>query len=141
MVFQTVHKLERLGVHSDSSFDPKVAVAVCLISLALVFLATKVKRMPLPVKAVLAAGGITYPLYLLHMQLGYVVFTALAPQQQSRAFTMGIIAGAFALAAVVWRFFDRPLHRLTKVKLATLASRSGLQVRARPRSMRISSDC
>jgi peptidoglycan/LPS O-acetylase OafA/YrhL len=57
--------------------------------------------MPLPVKAVLAAGGITYPLYLLHMQLCYVVFTALAPQQQSRALTMGIIAGAFALAAVV----------------------------------------
>ena len=141
VVFQTVHKLERLGVHSDSSFDPKVAVAVCLISLALVFLATKVKRMPLPAKAVLAAGGITYPLYLLHMQLGYVVFTALAPQQQSRALTMGIIAGAFALAAVVWRFFDRPLHRLTKEKLATLASRSGLQVRARPRSMRNSSDC
>ncbi|EAQ35236.1 hypothetical protein NB311A_13006 [Nitrobacter sp. Nb-311A] len=84
MVFQTVHKLERLGVHSDSSFDPKVAVAVCLISFALVLLATKVKRMPLPAKAVLAAGGITYPLYLLHMQLGYVVFTALAPQQQIR---------------------------------------------------------
>ncbi len=139
-VFQAIHRLGRLGVHTGGSFDPKVVVAVCLVSLALVFLATKVKRMPLPAKAVLAAGGITYPLYLLHMQLGYVVFTALAPQQRSGAITMGIIAGAFVLASAVWRFFDRPLHRWTKKNLALLASRSGFQLGAKPSSMHISPD-
>jgi peptidoglycan/LPS O-acetylase OafA/YrhL len=138
-VFQAVHRLERLGVHNGGSFDPKVVIAACLISLALVFLATKVKSMPLPAKAVLAVGGITYPLYLLHMQIGYVVLEAISPQQQSAAITPGIVAGVFALAAVVWRFFDSPLHRWTKENLSALASRSGLQVNARSRS--ISPDC
>ena len=76
-VFQAVHKLERLGVHTGGSFDPKVIAAVCIVSLGIVFLATRIKSVPLPAGIVLAAGGITYPLYLLHMQLGYVIFMRL----------------------------------------------------------------
>lgn len=70
-VFQAAHKLEWLGVHTHGSFDPRVVAAICVISLGLVLLATRIKRVPLPAKIVLAAGAITYPLYLLHMQLGY----------------------------------------------------------------------
>ena len=124
-IFQAVHKLERLDVHTNGSFDPKVVAAICVASLGMVFLATRVKNLPLPAKAVLAAGGITYPLYLLHMQLGYVIFAALAPQRNV-TFVIGIIiAGAFALAYIVWRFFDRPAHRRTQDMLMGLATRFG----------------
>lgn len=68
-VFQAIHKLERLGVHTNGTFDPKVVTAICVVSLGVVLLATRVKYVPLSAKVVLAAGGITYPLYLLHMQL------------------------------------------------------------------------
>jgi peptidoglycan/LPS O-acetylase OafA/YrhL len=123
--FQAVHKLERLGVHTNGSFDPKVVVAICIVSLGIVLLATRVKRLPLPATLVLAAGGITYPLYLLHMQLGYVIFNTLAPQRNIALFIGTIIAGAFTLSYIVWRFFDRPAHHRTKTVLLGLANRFG----------------
>ena len=37
-VFQAIHKLERLGVHTGGSFDARVVAAICLVSIAVVFL-------------------------------------------------------------------------------------------------------
>jgi peptidoglycan/LPS O-acetylase OafA/YrhL len=127
-VFQAVHKLERLGVHTGGSFDPMVVAAICVVSLGLVFLATRIKSVPLPAKVVLAAGGITYPLYLLHMQLGYVIFTTLHPERHVGAVTCAIVFGAFVLAYAVWRLFERSAHRSTQVKLTELAGRAGFEV-------------
>jgi peptidoglycan/LPS O-acetylase OafA/YrhL len=126
-VFQAIHKLERLGVHTHGSFDPRVVAAICIVSLALVFLATRIKNVPLPAATVLAAGGITYPLYLLHMQLGYVVFDALHPERHVAAVTCAIVFGAFVLAYAVWRLFERSAHRATQAKLTELAGRAGLE--------------
>ncbi len=38
--FQAVHKLERLGVHTHGSFDPRVVTVICIVSLGIVFAAT-----------------------------------------------------------------------------------------------------
>jgi peptidoglycan/LPS O-acetylase OafA/YrhL len=126
-VFQAVHKLERLGVHTHGSFDPRVVAAICVVSLGAVFLATRIRSIPLPAAAVLAAGGITYPLYLLHMQLGYVVFDALHPERHVATVTCAIVFGAFVLAYAVWRLFERSAHRATQAKLTELAGRAGLE--------------
>jgi peptidoglycan/LPS O-acetylase OafA/YrhL len=131
-VFQAIHKLERLGVHTHGSFDPKLVAAICVVSLAFVFLATRIKRIPLPAAVVLTAGGITYPLYLLHMQLGYVLFDALSPERHVEAVTCTIVFGAFTLAYAVWRFFERSAHRSTQVKLTELAGRAGFKIAVEP---------
>jgi peptidoglycan/LPS O-acetylase OafA/YrhL len=120
-VIQAIHKLGRLGVHANASYDPRVVAAVSIVGLGMVFLATRINRVPLPAKMVLAAGGITYPLYLLHMQLGYVIFIALAPEHHIVALTCAIVVGAFVLAHLVWRFFERWAHRWIKVSLSKLA--------------------
>jgi peptidoglycan/LPS O-acetylase OafA/YrhL len=124
-VFQAIHKLERLDVRTHGSFDPRVVAAICVVGLGMVLLATRIRRVPLPAHITLAAGGITYPLYLLHMQFGYVIFTAIAPQRHVVAVTCAIVAGVFALAYAVWRLFDRPAHRWTKAVLFDLASKFG----------------
>jgi peptidoglycan/LPS O-acetylase OafA/YrhL len=127
-VFQAVHKLERLGVHTHGSFDPRVVAAICVVSLGIVLLATRIGRVPLPAKAVLAAGGITYPLYLLHMQLGYVTLMAVNPQQHVVAVTCIVVASAFVLAYGVWRFYEPVAHGAVKRILTALAGRSNLRV-------------
>jgi hypothetical protein len=86
-VFQAIHKLERLDVLTHGTFNPWVVAAICVVSLGIVLLATRLRYVPMPAKVVLAAGGVTYPLYLLHMQLGYVIFTALAPREHVVAVT------------------------------------------------------
>ena len=47
--------------------------AACVASVALVALAMNVRRLPLPAGLVLAIGGLTYPLYLLHQHIGYML--------------------------------------------------------------------
>lgn len=122
-VFQAIHKLERLGVHAHSSYDPRVVAGICILGLAMVYLATRIERVLLPAKIVLAVGGITYPLYLLHMQLGYVVFTALAPQHYIVEVTCAIVAGASALSYLVWHFFESWAHPLVKLALLSMADK------------------
>ncbi|WP_426527178.1 cation:dicarboxylate symporter family transporter, partial [Streptomyces sp. MH13] len=76
---QVMRKLERLGVHTHGSFDPRVVTVICIVSLGIVFAATRIKSVPLPDGFVRAIGGITYPLYLLHLQLGYVILLLITP--------------------------------------------------------------
>lgn len=123
--FQAMHKLERLGAHPDSTFDPKVVAAICVVSLFGVFLATRVKRVPLPGKIVLAAGGMTYPLYLLHMQMGYVIFTTISPHDHAAMAVTAIVAGIGGLAWAIWRFVEPGMHRFVKSKATQLATRFG----------------
>lgn len=125
-VFQALHNQAQLGVHTGSSRDPMVVAAICIVSLCLVFLATRIKRIPISAAIVMAAGGITYPLYLLHMQLGYVFLAALAPIHQMAFAITATIAGIVALSVVVWRFFERPVHRTVRLRLAEFADKFGL---------------
>ena len=126
-VFQCLHRAERIDSPAGISFDSGVIVATCLISIAVIFLATRLRQLPLPAGLVMAAGGITYPLYLLHMQLGYVVLTAMQPASVIWA-VAGIIAGVMVLSWAVWRFVERPVQRWTKKVLTAEATRRGWPV-------------
>jgi peptidoglycan/LPS O-acetylase OafA/YrhL len=124
-VFQAIHKLERLGVHTGSSFDARVVAVICLVSIAIIFFATRIRNVPLPSGLILAAGGITYPLYLLHMQIGYTILTAAAPVQNAELWTATIILGTVILAWITWRFVERSAHSWTKRKMSAFATRLG----------------
>jgi peptidoglycan/LPS O-acetylase OafA/YrhL len=126
-VFQSLHKLIRLAPHTGGAFDHAVVVAICLASIAIIFAATKLRRIPVPAGLVMAIGGLTYPLYLLHMQLGYVVLTAYAQQGSISAVVM-LLAGIGLLSWSVWRFMERPAQRWTKDALTAYAMRRGVAV-------------
>jgi peptidoglycan/LPS O-acetylase OafA/YrhL len=130
-VFQAVHKLERLDVHTGNSFDPIVVAAICVVSLGIVFLATRIKSIPLPTDFTVAAGGITYPLYLLHLQLGYVIFLSASSDRNPALWTVIVVTAMVLLAWLVWRVLERPVHRLTKDSLTAFASRLGWPSRVR----------
>ena len=130
-VFQAIHKLERLGVHTGGTFDARVVAAICLVAIVVIFLATRIRKLPLPAGLVLAVGGITYPLYLLHMQMGYTILAAVAPVRNAGLWTTAIILGAVALAWATWRFVERPAHRWTKKYLGVLAAGLGWKFHAK----------
>ncbi|PAY06878.1 acyltransferase [Bradyrhizobium sp. UFLA03-84] len=134
--FQAVHKLERLGVHTHGSFDPRVVAAICIVSLAIVFAATRIKSVLLPDSVVRAVGGITYPLYLLHLQLGYVILLLITPAPNALSTTL-VVAGMVVLAWFVWRFLEAPAHYRVRDGLTTLASRYGWPSRIRAGDARI----
>jgi peptidoglycan/LPS O-acetylase OafA/YrhL len=124
-VFQAIHKLERLGVHAGGTFDKRIVAAICILSIMVVFLATRIRRLPLPAGLILAAGGITFPLYLLHMQMGYVFLTAAAPTLNVGLWAAAIICGGVVLSWITWRFVERPAQHWTKDTVTAYAKRMG----------------
>jgi peptidoglycan/LPS O-acetylase OafA/YrhL len=123
-VFQSVHKAAKLAPHTGGAFDEWIVMAICLASIAVIFLATRIRHLPLPAGFVIAAGGLTYPLYLLHMQFGYVLFELQPPDEAVRS-VLTIVIGMTVLAWAVWRFFEKPVQRWTREFLTRHATRLG----------------
>jgi peptidoglycan/LPS O-acetylase OafA/YrhL len=123
-VFQSVHKAVKLAPHTGGVFDAWVVAAICLASIAIIFLATRIRHVPLPSALVLAAGGLTYPLYLLHMQFGYVLFTRQTPAN-AVPWVVAIVLAMTGLAWIVWRYVERPAQRWVRDFLSGRAVRFG----------------
>ena len=95
-------------------------VALSVGSVALVGVSLLAKRLPLPAGLIIALGGLTYPLYLIHQHLGFMIFNRLegvAPAPILAGFTL---AGMLGLSFVIWRFAERPGQRLMKAILPRL---------------------
>lgn len=128
-IFQSLHKLIRLETHHGSTFDDTVVFTICIASIAVIFFATRLRRLPLPSGLIMAIGGLTYPLYLLHMQLGYVILSAFAPPGGPWA-VAAVICGIVVLSWVVWRYIERPARQVTKTWLTAQATQRGWSVSA-----------
>lgn len=123
-IFHAVHSLAWLRVHSGTTFDAWIVAAICLGSIIVILLATRIERLPLPPQIVIAAGGITYPLYLLHQQIGYTVFARMAPTNVKLGVTAILIGIGFA-SWVIWRYVEGPLQSAVRSRLTGWATRLG----------------
>ena len=75
--------------------------------IAAILLRNRVAATPL----ILMAGGLTYPLYLLHQHVGYVAINALAPRLGSWPAALATILLLLLASWAIWRFVERPARR------------------------------
>lgn len=87
-----------------------------------------------PGKTILMLGGLTYPLYLLHQNIGYVAIAAIAPVAGAwSAFAVVLVAMLLASWAV-WRFIETPARRAIIRAAGPYADRAAQFRPARPAS-------
>jgi peptidoglycan/LPS O-acetylase OafA/YrhL len=129
-LFQAVHNLRWLR-DSDNVFDDSIVATICLGSILLIIAATHIRRLPIRSSVVFALGGVTYPLYLLHQQIGYTILEWIGPVAHPRAIIAAILLAIAALSWLTWRFVERPGQRLTKQFLSSLSGQP--QTRSNPR--------
>lgn len=67
-------------------------------------------RVP-PTRATLLVGGLTYPLYLLHQNVGYVAINALRPMIGGPGAVAATIVVMLLASWLVWRFVEGPARR------------------------------
>ena len=114
------------------AFDGWIAATICLAAIIVVALAVRVRRVPLPPGLILGIGGLTYPLYLLHQNIGFIAFKHLEHLAPA-----GILVGAIIIAMIVaswaiWKYVERPAQRLMKAALTRTVARLGWASEPRP---------
>lgn len=115
-IFQAVHKFGRLTDHAATDAESWTVALICMAGIALIYLSTRIRSMPLPSWLTVAAGGLTYPLYLLHQQMGYAIFNWFAPARPAFAAVM-IVAAIGFLSWAIWRYVEKPVQQWTKAAL------------------------
>jgi peptidoglycan/LPS O-acetylase OafA/YrhL len=76
-----------------------------------------------PSPAILMLGGLTYPLYLLHQFVGYILLNRLAPHLGGDAALGIVLVGMLFASYAVWRFVEVPIRRPLVLALRTAAGR------------------
>lgn len=74
---------------------------------AAILLRTKVS----PTRLSLAVGGLTYPLYLLHQNIGYVSIDALSPLVGKWLAAVLVATAMLTLSWLIWRWAETPMRR------------------------------
>ena len=130
-VLQGLANVQWLREHYMTAFDDWTVATLCLISILVVTLAVRVRRLPLPPGVIVAIGGLTYPLYLLHQQVGYIALQQLGGHVTPKGILVVVIIAALIAASwAVWRYIERPAQRLLKKALSQMARRIGLATEA-----------
>jgi len=76
-----------------------------------------------PSPAILMLGGLTYPLYLLHQFVGYILLNRLAPHLGRHAALGIVLVGMLFASYAVWRFAEVPIRKPLVLALRTAAGR------------------
>lgn len=130
-VFQAVHNLGRLRDDTGAIFDGWIVAIVCIVSILVVIRATRIRQLPLPAGVIIGAGGLTYPLYLLHQKIGYVALYWIGPVAHPAVLVSAIVIAIMLLSWAMWRYVEKPCQRLTKQVLTDIAASFGQTVRSR----------
>jgi peptidoglycan/LPS O-acetylase OafA/YrhL len=125
-VLQGLANVQWLREHYMTAFDDWTVATLCLVSILAVTLAVRIRRVLLPAGVIVAIGGLTYPLYLLHQQVGYIALQRLGQATQTGILVFMIVAALIAASWAVWRYVERPAQRLVKSGLSQIARRLGL---------------
>ena len=111
-----------------------VLLALTFGSIALVGAAARWRVTPFPSALVLAVGGVTYPLYLLHQNIGYMIFNAFGARFSPEAMIAAVVVFLIVLSWLVWRLFDRPAQKVVGRELTALCARRFSSRRVAPRA-------
>jgi len=92
--------------HYSTFIDPRILIWLTLMTIALVAVASRINHIPLPPKVVIALGGLTYPLYLLHQHAGFIAFNRLGQYVPAALLVPAMIAVMIGAAFAVSRYVE-----------------------------------
>lgn len=118
---QANHEAAALGARFATTFEP-FAVGATVTTFFVTMLVIALRRSGwFGRRRWLVAGALTYPLYLLHQNLGYMLFNRYAPVIDRHLLFWGVIGLALAAAYAVHRLVERPLAARLRSSLTRLA--------------------
>ena len=132
-VFQSIKGLKDFETHYNTSMNGYVVAGIVSTFFAVMTLVSLRRTGVVGRRRWLLAGVLTYPLYLLHHNIGFMVFNLAYPKVNAHLLFWGAIIVALISAYMVHICVERPFSSLMKAALEKLAD--GME-RPTPRSSR-----
>ncbi len=116
--------------HYHTEFNNWVIAAVCVASIGAVALAMNIRRVPLPAGIILAIGGLTYPLYLLHQHIGYMLLNRFQGVASAPVLIASTAIAITAASLLIWWLIEKPSQKWLKRILTGTRDRLGERMAA-----------
>lgn len=134
----TLKGLAWLEMAYSDRFSAASAVLVVTLGYALFAVAAFSERALLRPRLLATLGALTYPVYLLHQQIGYIAFWHLNGMLPGSTQLVLVVLVVLILAWLIWYLVERPLipwlrHKLTSLVLLTWGTLFH-RLRSKPRS-------
>ncbi len=97
--------------HYHAATSTTVLVLCGLGAIGLVAAAVQIRSLPIRATTVAAIGGLTYPPYLLHQHIGFILFNRFEGVFAAPLLVALTIAVMIASAWAIWRFVEPPCRR------------------------------
>jgi peptidoglycan/LPS O-acetylase OafA/YrhL len=98
--------------HYSTYIDPRALIGLTILTIVLVAVASRIRHIPLPGKVLMALGGLTYPLYLLHQHVGFIAFNRLGQHIPAEILVPATIVVMIGAALAVSRYIEPPGRKL-----------------------------
>ncbi|MDR2852685.1 MAG: acyltransferase [Burkholderiaceae bacterium] len=123
-VFQSIKELRDFENHYHTAMSGQaVAVIITMFFIAMMLVSLR-RTGPLGKNRWQLAGALTYPLYLLHQNIGFIIFNAWYPVVNAHLLFWGTIISAVALAYAVHIFVEKRFSLPFKTALSVYADRA-----------------
>lgn len=121
--WQTVKGLQEFERHFHQAISAPLVVAIISLCFGVMLLVALRKTGVIGQRRWQLAGALTYPLYLLHQNIGFMLFNRLYPAINEHVLMWGMVALMLVLAYAVNRLVERPLAPLLKAFVTRLLAR------------------
>lgn len=122
-MYQSLELAQWNRVHYSTSYSDLVVIASCLAIVAISAVAIRIRQTVLPQWIMLSLGGLSYPLYLLHQHIGYVILNNFRATATSDVMIIATVLLLIGISYLLWRFIDQPAQQLVKSALTRLLYR------------------
>lgn len=117
---QSITALKRFEDHYQTSMNPSIVAGIVTAFFIAMMLVSLKCTGPLRLGSWRLAGGITYPLYLLHERIGFIVFNKAYPAVNSHLLFWSTLCSVLGLALAVHVFVERRVSSPFKAALNKL---------------------
>lgn len=123
---QAVENVEWWRLETGTDFNDYVVATISIAIIAIVALALRIRDLRFGRGIAVAVGGATYPLYLLHLQIGYIIYLRLQGAYERRILVATIFLLMALAAWAISRFVERPSQQAFRWLLQNAGERSGV---------------
>jgi len=131
-LYDQFNRILDLEKHFNTTFNSIIpAIIIFLFFISMLLISLK-KTGALGRKSWMCVGSLTYPLYLLHQNIGYMIFNVSYPSVNNHLILWGTIVLMIGAAYGVHRYVERPVSSALRNNLVFLIENAGRLLKTRP---------